>query len=274
MNSKAPKGPLVGYRVIELCSTIAGPVCARLFADFGADVIKIEPPEGDPARNFGGQIQDVSLYGASLFRNKRGVVIDLKTAEGRDLLLRLVERSDVLIENLRPGSLERLGFGYDKLRLRNCRIVLVRISGYGQTGPYSSLPGYGAICEAVAGVRHLIGDPDRPPARIALAATDYLTAVYAAFGAMMALLECKRTGEGQQVDVALYEAAFSMLEEAVPSYDKLGVIPVSFTEPYKLVLPVNKTGPGWSLPSRRQNVAQGEAAGGTLGTAFNQPPSP
>ena len=221
----APQGPLVGYRVLELGSTIAGPVCARLFADFGADVIKVEPPEGDAARNIGGRVEGVPLYSASMFRNKRAAVIDIRKPEGQKLLLQLAERCDVLIENFRPGTLERLGLGYEDLRQRNRGLVLVRISGYGQSGPYRELPGYGVICEAVGGVRHMTGDPDRPPARVAVAVTDYLTAVYAAFGAMMALLERQKTGEGQIIDAALYEAAFSMMEEAVPTYDKLGVIP-------------------------------------------------
>ena len=221
----APQGPLVGYRVLELGSTIAGPVCARLFADFGADVIKVEPPEGDAARNIGGRVDGVPLYSASMFRNKRAAVIDIRKPEGQKLLLRLAERCDVLIENFRPGTLERLGLGYEDLRQRNRGLVLVRISGYGQSGPYRELPGYGVICEAVGGVRHMTGDPDRPPARVAVAVTDYLTAVYAAFGAMMALLEKQKTGEGQIIDAALYEAAFSMMEEAFPTDDRLAVTP-------------------------------------------------
>jgi crotonobetainyl-CoA:carnitine CoA-transferase CaiB-like acyl-CoA transferase len=218
-------GPLRGHRVVELCTTIAGPVCARLLADFGADVIKIESREGDPGRNFGAQIDGVSLYATSMYRNKRAVVIDLKSPEGRELALRLLDDADVLVENFRPGVLDRLGLGEEVLKQRNPRLVTVRISGYGQTGPYRDLPGYGAICEAVAGVRHLTGDPDRPPARCALPVTDYLTSVYAAFGTVMALYERTRTGVGQVIDVALYESAFSMMEEVVGSYEKTGVIP-------------------------------------------------
>ena len=218
-------GPLSGHRVIELSSTIAGPVCARLMADFGADVIKIESPEGDPGRNFGAQVDGVSLYGTSMYRNKRAIVLDLKNPEGRDIALRLLDMADVLVENFRPGVLDRLGLGEEVLRKRNPGLVTVRISGYGQTGPYRDLPGYGAICEAVAGVRHLTGDPDRPPARCALPTTDYLTAVYAAFGAVMALYERARSGLGQMIDVALYESAFSQMEEVVPSYARTGTIP-------------------------------------------------
>jgi len=218
-------GPLAGYRVLELCSTIAGPVCARLFADFGAEVIKVEPPEGDPVRNMGYHEGDISLYAASILRNKQAVTIDIKTDRGRDLVRAIATKCDVVVENFRPGTLERLGLGYDVLAKDNPGLVLVRISGYGQTGPYTQKPGYGAICEAFAGVRHLTGDPDRPPARVALATTDYLTAVYAAFGAVMALLDRTRTGRGQIVDTALYETAFSMMESLVPAFDRLGLVP-------------------------------------------------
>jgi len=217
--------PLSGYRVVELCSTIAGPVCARLFADFGADVVKVEPPEGDAARNMGHHDQGVSLYCASMLRNKRTVCADLKTPGGLAVVRGLIARADFVVENFRPGTLERLGLGYDTLSRDNPGLILVRISGYGQTGPYRHLPGYGAICEAVGGVRHLTGDPDRPPARVALATTDYLTAVYAAFGAMLALEHRRRTGRGQVVDTALYETAFSMLESVVPAHARLGVVP-------------------------------------------------
>ena len=218
-------GPLRGHRVVELCSTIAGPVCARLLADFGADVIKIESPEGDAGRNFGAQAEGQSLYGASMYRNKQCIALDLKNPQGRDIALRLLDKADVLVENFRPGVLDRLGLGEAVLRERNPRLVTVRISGYGQTGPYKDLPGYGAICEAVAGVRHLTGDPDRPPARCALATTDYLTAVYAAFGTMMALYERVTSGQGQMIDCALYETAFSQMEEAVTSYPRTGIVP-------------------------------------------------
>jgi formyl-CoA transferase len=216
---------LVGLKVIEICSTIAGPACARLLADFGADVIKIEPPEGDPVRQMGQHVGDVSLYAASILRNKRSIVLDLKSPEGNAVARELLAKADILVENNRPGVMERLGLGYEALSQRNPGLVMVRISGYGQTGPYAERPGYGAICEAVGGVRHLTGDPDRPPARVALATTDYLSSVYAAFGAMTAIHERSHSGRGQVVDVALTEAAFSQLEPAVPAYEKLGTIP-------------------------------------------------
>ncbi len=223
--SNASFGPLAGTTVLELCSTIAGPACARLLADFGAKVIKVEPPGGDSMRSMGKHVGDVSLYAATLLRNKQAITIDMKTKRGRELVRALAERADVLVENYRPGVLERLGLGYEALSKTNPGLVMVRISGYGQTGPYSQRPGYGAICEAVAGVRHMTGDPDRPPARVALATTDYLTATYAAFGASMALLARQRTGRGQVVDVALYETAFSQMEAYVGAFEKLGYVP-------------------------------------------------
>ncbi|TDK26320.1 CoA transferase [Luteimonas aestuarii] len=219
------RGPLAGYRVLELCSTIAGPACTRLFADFGAEVIKVEPPQGDPARALGFRDGDVSLTGVALMRNKRSTIIDIKTPEGAKLVRELAATCDIVVENFRPGTLERLGLGYEDLSRDNPGLVMVRISGYGQTGPYRHKGGYGAICEAFGGIRHLIGDPDRPPARVAVPVTDYVTAVYAAFGAMMALLERERSGRGQVVDAALYEAAFSMMDSAVPTYDKLKLVP-------------------------------------------------
>lgn len=202
------QGPLTDLKVIEVCTTIAGPACARLLADFGADVIKIEPPEGDPVRQMGQHIDNVSLYAASILRNKRSVVLDLKTPQGREVAFELMARADIVVENNRPGVMERLGLGYEALSARNPGLVMVRISGFGQDGPYAGQPGYGAICEAVGGVRHMTGDPDRPPARVALATTDYLSSVYAAFGAMTAIHARQHTGKGQVVDVALYEAAY------------------------------------------------------------------
>lgn len=223
---RSADGPLAGLKVIEICSTIAGPACARLLGDFGADVIKIEPPEGDPVRQMGRHVDDVSLYAATILRNKQSISLDLKTATGHAIALALLAQADVLVENNRPGVLERLGLGWDTLSAANPRLVMVRISGYGQDGPYASRPGYGAICEAVGGVRHMTGDPDRPPARVALATTDYLTAAYAAFGTAMAILERVRSGKGQVVDVALYETAFSQMEPYVPAYEKLGYVPM------------------------------------------------
>lgn len=221
----APPGPLAGLKVVEICSTIAGPACARLMADFGAEVTKVEPLEGDGVRQMGKHVEDVSLYAATILRGKRSVALDLKSEQGRAITRALVDHADILVENNRPGVMERLGLDYETLSASNPGLVMVRISGYGQDGPYASRPGYGAICEAFGGVRHMTGDPDRPPARVALATTDYLTAVYAAFGALMAIHERSRTGLGQVVDAALYETAFSQMEPYVPAFEKLGFVP-------------------------------------------------
>ena len=255
---RAANGPLAGLQVVEIASTIAGPACARLLADFGAEVVKIEPPEGDPVRQMGRHVGDVSLYAASILRNKRSIVLDLKQSEDRAVARALIERCDILVENFRPGVMERLGLGYDTLSQANPGLVMVRISGYGQDGPYAERPGYGAICEAVGGVRHLTGDPDRPPARVALATTDYLTSVYAAFGALAAIHERARSGLGQVVDAALYEAAFTQLEPAIPAYEKLGIVP-------------KREGP--NLPSMAPNSLYPTREGGYVLIAANSNPT-
>lgn len=217
-------GALAGVRVLELGTTIAGPFCGRLFADFGAEVIKVEAAEGDPIRLAGKRYKGKGLYAASLMRNKNLIVIDLRTAGGQALVRKFAARCDVIIENFRPGTLEKWGLGFDALSRVNPGIVLVRVSGYGQTGPYSRRPGYGIICEAVGGLRHINGDPDRPPARANIGLTDCITGLYAAFGAMMALRHRDRTGVGQVVDMALYEGAFSFMEPHVPAFEKLGYV--------------------------------------------------
>ncbi len=215
-------GALAGLRVLELGSTVAGPFCGRLLADFGAEVIKVEPAEGDAVRSMGKRFHGKSLYAASIFRNKSLISVDLRTSAGQDIIRRIVAHCDVLVENFRPGGLEKWGLGYDDLAGINPGLVMVRISGFGQTGPYSQRAGYGVIGEAVSGVRHITGDPDRPPARVAVSMTDYITGLYGAFGAVMALLARNRTGRGQYVDAALYESAFSFMEPHIPAYEKLG----------------------------------------------------
>ena len=219
-----PEGPLAGTRVLELGSTVAGPFCGRLLADFGAEVIKIEPAEGDAVRTMGKRFHGKSLYAASIFRNKSLVCLDLREPRGQEIARRLAAKSDVLIENFRPGGLEKWGLGYDRLSAQNPGLVMVRISGFGQDGPYGQRAGYGVIGEAVSGLRHVTGDPDRPPARISVSLTDCITGLYGAFGATLALLARGRTGRGQVVDAALYECAFSFMEPHVPAYDKLGAI--------------------------------------------------
>ena len=215
-------GPLTGTRVLEMGSTVAGPFCGRLLADFGAEVIKIEPADGDPVRTMGKHFAGKSLYAASIFRNKRLISIDLRRPEGQVIARDIALGCDVVVENFKPGTLEAWGLGWGELSRANPSLVMVRISGFGQDGPYASRPGYGVICEAVSGLRHLTGDPDRPPSRVAVSMTDYITGLHAAFGAVMALMARGVTGRGQYVDAALYECAFNFMEPWIPAYEKLG----------------------------------------------------
>ncbi len=219
-------GPLSGCRVLELTTTLAGPFCGRLLADFGAEVIKIEPRRGDELRTMGRHLDGKSLYASTILRNKALIAVDLRNPAGQDAVRRLARQCDLVVENFRPGRLEEWGLGYEALRAENPKLVLVRISGYGQTGPHRERPGYGVIMEAVGGLRHLTGDPDRPPTRTAISLTDYITGLYAAFGAVMALQHAQRSGQGQVVDAALYEGAFSFMEPHIPAYGALGAVPV------------------------------------------------
>jgi crotonobetainyl-CoA:carnitine CoA-transferase CaiB-like acyl-CoA transferase len=195
-----------------------------MLADFGADVIKVEQRGGDAVRSMGKRKDGTSLYAASIFRNKRNVSIDLRQPEGRRIVAAMCEKADIVVENFKPGTLERWGLGFEELSERNPGLIMVRISGYGQSGPYSARPGYGVVCEAVSGMREITGDPDRPPARVAVSLTDYITGLYGAFGAAMALLSRNVTGRGQVVDTALYESAFSFMEPHVPAFQQLGIV--------------------------------------------------
>jgi crotonobetainyl-CoA:carnitine CoA-transferase CaiB-like acyl-CoA transferase len=217
-------GPLSDYRVLELGSTAAGPFCARLLADFGAEVIKIEAKEGDPIRQLGETVEGKSLYGASICRNKLIASFNFRQDEARSLIKALIPKFDIVVENFRPGTLEKWGLGYEDLRAIKPDLIMTRISGYGQTGPYRDRPGYGVIGEAKSGLRHMMGDPDRPPSRVAIPLTDYITAVYAAFGTVMAVLAREKSGVGQYVDATLVESAFSFMEAYVPAYEKTGKI--------------------------------------------------
>ena len=221
---KRSDGVLAGYRVLELTTTLAGPFCGRLLADFGAEVIKVEPTGGDHLREMGRRVEGKSLYAASVLRNKSLVALDLRQEAGQEVARKLAAQSDIVIENFRPGTLERWNLGYEALAEKNPRLVMVRISGFGQTGPYRRRPGYGIIAEALSGLRHLTGAPEEAPPRMAVSLTDYIAALYAAFGAVMALHHAGRTGRGQVVDAALFEGAFSFSEPYVPAYDKLGVV--------------------------------------------------
>jgi len=217
-------GPLSDFRVLELGSTAAGPFCARLLADFGAQVVKIEAIEGDPIRQMGEVVNGKSLYGATICRNKLIASFDFRKQEARDLIKKVIPKFDIVVENFRPGTLEKWGLGYEDLRKLRPDLIMTRISGYGQTGPYKDRPGYGVIGEAMSGLRHMIGDPDRPPSRAAIPLTDYITAIYAAFGTVTAVVARQKTGVGQCVDAALIESAFSFMEAHVPAYEKTGKI--------------------------------------------------
>ncbi len=210
--------------MLELGSTAAGPFCSKLLGDFGADVVKIEAIEGDPIRQLGAVVDGKSLYGAAIGRNKVHASFNFRKAEARELVTRVIPRFDVVVENFRPGTLEKWGLGYDALAKLRPGLVMTRISGYGQSGPYKDRPGYGVIGEAMSGLRHMIGEPDRPPARAAVPLTDYITALYAAFGTVTAVLAREKTGQGQCVDATLIESAFSFMEYFVPAYDKAGIV--------------------------------------------------
>ena len=218
--------PLQGVRVIELGGLIAGPYAASLFAQFGAEVIKVEAPgEGDPLRRWRKLHHGTSLWWYSLSRNKKSITLNLKTEKGRRLVRSLVEKADVVIENFRPGVLEGWGLGWNDLSAINPGLVLVRISGYGQDGPYRDKPGFAAIAEAVGGLRYLMGYPDRAPVRAGVSLGDTLAALYAVIGALVALHHRHvNGGRGQVVDAALYEAVFSVMESLIPEYSRLGFV--------------------------------------------------
>jgi crotonobetainyl-CoA:carnitine CoA-transferase CaiB-like acyl-CoA transferase len=220
-----PSGPLAGVRVLELGNFIAAPTAGRLFGDFGADVIKVERPgRGDELRRWRLHAGETSLLFRAIGRNKRSVTVDLRTPEGREIALRLAGRSDVVLENFRPGTLERWGMGPAALSAANPELVLVRVSGYGQTGPYRDRPGFGGVAEAVGGLRALTGTPGQPPTRVGVSLADSLAGLYAVIGALMGLLARRRGGGGEVVDVALYEAVYSVMESLVPDHDAFGVV--------------------------------------------------
>ena len=217
-------GPLSGIRVVELGTLIAAPFAARMLAEFGADVVKIEQPgSGDPLRTWRRLHQGTSLWWYLQSRNKKSIAIDLKSPEGRAVALRLAAQADVVIENFKPGSLEKLGLGWDVLSALNPDLTLVRISGYGQTGPYRDRSGFGAIGEAMGGLRFTTGDPESPPARVGISLGDSLASLHGVIGALMSLLRVKTgQGKGQVVDVSLYESVFNLMESLVPEYDLMG----------------------------------------------------
>ena len=222
-----PPGPLQGLKVLELGSLIAGPFATRLLAEYGADVVKIEPREGgDALRTWRLIHEGTSLWWYSQARNKRSITLNLRDSRGRELARRLAQWADVLVENFRPGGLESWGLGWEELHELNPRLVVVRISGYGQTGPMRDKPGFAAIAESMAGMRYITGYPDRPPVRTGVSMGDSLAGVFGVVGALAALYnrDIVGTGQGQMVDVALYEAVFAMMESMLSEFDFAGVV--------------------------------------------------
>jgi len=224
------KTPLEGIKVIELGQLIAGPFAGKIFAEFGAEVIKIEPPEGgDPLRQWRTLHDGTSLWWYAQARNKKSVTVNLRLAEGQEIVRRLARDADIVIENFRPGTMEKWGLGYERLAAENRGLIMLRLSGFGQTGPYRDQAGFGAIGESMGGLRYLTGYPDRPPVRPNLSIGDSLASLHGVIGAMMALHHRNMNGgriagKGQVVDVALYEAVFSMLESTLPEFDLYGVV--------------------------------------------------
>jgi len=219
-------GALKGLRVVEMGQLIAGPFAAKTLGDFGADIIKIEPPgAGDPLRNWRMLQDGTSVWWQVQSRNKRSIALDLRNPEGQDIARQLIAQADVLIENFRPGTLEGWGMDYETLSKTNPGLVMLRISGYGQTGPYRDLPGFGAIGEAMGGLRHLTGEPGRVPVRCGISIGDTLAALHGTIGVLMALYHRKvNGGQGQVIDVALNEAVFNVMESLVPEYSAFGAI--------------------------------------------------
>lgn len=226
MDDSATTGALDGIRVLEIGTLISGPFAGRLLGDMGAEVIKLEPPDApDPLRTWGqAELDGHHFFWTVHARNKKAVTLNLREDAGRDLFLELAEKSDIIVENLRPGTLERWGLGYDVLRERNRGIILVRVSGYGQTGPDAQKAGYASVAEATSGLRHMNGFPGGPPPRLALSLGDSLAGMFAAQGALAALYRRTVTGEGQIVDAALTEACLAVQESTIPDYDIGGVV--------------------------------------------------
>jgi len=221
--------PLDGLKVVEMGTLIAGPFCGRLLAEFGAEVIKIETPgEGDPLRKWR-KLHDTdgeqtSLWWYAQARNKKSVTVNLREKEGQDIVRKLAQEADIIVENFRPGTLEKWNLGFDALAATNPRLIMVRLSGFGQTGPYKDRVGFGAIGESMGGMRYITGYPDRAPVRVGISIGDSLAAMYGAMGALMALHQRHKTGRGQVVDVALYEAVFSMMESMLPEFGMTGFV--------------------------------------------------
>ncbi|MDI5891524.1 CaiB/BaiF CoA transferase family protein [Halomonas rhizosphaerae] len=219
--------PLSDIKVLELGQLIAGPYCGQVLADFGAQVIKVEPPgKGDAMRQWGEADRDTGepLWWNVIGRNKQSLTLDLRTPRGQALLRELASQADVIIENFRPGTMERWGLGYEELSRHNPGLVMVRVTGFGQDGPYASRAGFASVCEAMGGLRHLSGYPDRPPVRVGISLGDTLAGLHAALGTMMALHQRHRSGRGQVVDSSIFESVLAMMESLVPEYARAGKV--------------------------------------------------
>lgn len=225
VSNETERGPLAGLRVLELGQMIAGPFCGHLLADYGAEVIKIEPPkEGDVMRHWGVTYKGLGLYWPLISRGKKSVTVDLRVTEGQEMLRALADAADVVVENFRPGTLERWGIGWDRLSVRNPRLIMVRISGFGQTGPYRGRAGFGAIGEAMSGFRYLSGERGRPPVRCGISIGDALVGTHGLIGALLALYVRDRrhgSARGQVVDVGIYEAMWAYMEGILAEYEKV-----------------------------------------------------
>jgi len=226
MDGDAPTrtGPLLGVRVLELGNFIAGPFAGQLFGDYGAEVIKIEAPDGDPMRRWGVCVDDSSLWWPIIARNKRSVVADLKDPDDLAFVQRLADECDVVLENFRPGVLAKFGLDYDTLSVTNPGVIVTHVSGFGQSGPRATEAGFGSIGEAVGGIRHTTGDPDRAPARCGISLGDSLAAMFAVIGTLAALHERSTSGRGQEVDVAIYEAVAALMESSMVDFDVADVL--------------------------------------------------
>ena len=219
------RGPLAGLKVLEMGQLIAGPFAAKTLGDFGAEVVKIEPPgAGDPLRKWRLLKDGTSVWWQVQSRNKRSIALDLRDSEAQAIVRRLAAESDVLIENFRPGALEGWGLGPEALLEANPRLIVLRVSGYGQTGPYRDRPGFGVVAEAMGGLRHLTAEPGRVPVRVGISLGDTLAALHGVIGILMALQERQRSGRGQVIDVALYEAVFNCMESLLPEYSAFGAV--------------------------------------------------
>ena len=219
-------GPLSDLRLVEMGTLLAGPFCGPLMGDFGAEVIKIEPPgKGDPMREWGQEkAHGMSLWWPVIARNKKSVTLNLREQEGQEIAREIISKADFLLENFRPGTMQRWNLSYEELKKINPGLIMIRVSGYGQTGPYSKRAGFGAVGEAMGGLRYVCGDPSSPPSRMGISIGDSLAATFACIGALSALHHRERTGEGQVVDSAIYEAVLNMMESLITEYDKGGYI--------------------------------------------------